>query len=150
MKPLVRGIAAGALQCLLVLSVFGKYALDRERLPRVWAKAAPIDPSLPVRGRYVSLRLEVDSALPTQSIGLGHLTVRDGRLAVVDDGAPAESSSHVRVLHIGDRWTLYDPVAFFLPEHAEDPSRVPKGKELWVEVSVPRKGPPRPIRLEVR
>jgi hypothetical protein len=43
-----------------------------------------------------------------------------------------------------------EPVAFFLPEHAADPSRLSPGKELWVEVSVPRKGPPRPIQLEAR
>src|ERR1019366_4049071 len=58
MKPVYRGIAVAVLQCLIVLSVAGKYALDRERLPRVWAMAAPFDPYLPVRGRYVSLRLQ--------------------------------------------------------------------------------------------
>ena len=46
MKPVYRGVAVGVVQCLIVLSVAGKYALDRERLPRVWAKAAPRIPSL--------------------------------------------------------------------------------------------------------
>jgi hypothetical protein len=53
-------------------------------------------------------------------------------------------------MRIGERWILQDPVAFFLPEHAADPSIAPPGKQLGVEVSVPPKGPPRPIRLEVR
>jgi hypothetical protein len=36
MKPLYRGIAVALLQCLIVLTVAGKYALDRQRLPRGW------------------------------------------------------------------------------------------------------------------
>ena len=92
MKPAYRGIAVAVLQCLIALSVYGKYTLDRERLPRVWAKAAPVDPNLPIRGRYVSIRLEVDSALssdgPQPYTRAGHLTIRDGRLFVADDGAP--------------------------------------------------------------
>ena len=106
MKRLYRGIAVALLQCLIVLSLAGKYAIDRERLPRVWARALPADPNLPIRGRYVSLRLE--------------------------------------------GWTLREPVAFFIPEHVPDPSRRSTGEELWVEVSVPRSGPPRPIRLAVK
>jgi hypothetical protein len=45
---------------------------------------------------------------------------------------------------------LSEPVDFFLPEHAVDPSRRQAGEELWVEVTVPKKGPPRPIRLAVK
>ncbi|HMF77225.1 MAG TPA: hypothetical protein VK604_16320 [Bryobacteraceae bacterium] len=41
-------------------------------------------------------------------------------------------------------------VAFFLPEHAPDPSRRGFGKEVWVEVTIPRSGPPRPIQLGIR
>jgi hypothetical protein len=48
------------------------------------------------------------------------------------------------------RWVLALPVAFFIPEHVLDPSRRPAGEELWVEVTVPGKGPPRPIRLGVK
>ena len=46
MKPVYRGILVAVLQCLLVLSLAGKYAWDREHLPRVWAKTAPGDPYL--------------------------------------------------------------------------------------------------------
>jgi len=152
MKPVYRGIAVAVVQCLPTLSVFGKYALDRERLPRVWAKAAPVDPNLPLRGRYLSIRLEVETApWPSQSYPHpGRLAIRDGRLFVDRDDAPYGASGHVFIVRTGDKWSLMEPVAFFLPEHAADPSHRPADKELWVEVSVPRKGPPRPIRLEVR
>ncbi len=151
MKPVYHGIAVAVLHCLIALSIYGKYTLDRDRLPRVWAKAAPVDPNMPIRGRYLSIRLEVEASphiAPTY--GDGPLSIRDGHLFVDRDGAPYGASSHVRIMHTGERWMLMEPVAFFLPEHAADPSRVAPGKALWVEVSVPRKGPPRPIRLEVR
>ena len=45
---------------------------------------------------------------------------------------------------------LSEPVAFFIPEHVEDPSRRAQGEELWVEVTLPRAGAPRPIRLGIR
>ena len=45
---------------------------------------------------------------------------------------------------------LNDPVAFFIPEHIPDPSFRRTGEELWAEVTVPGRGPPRPIRLGVR
>ena len=45
---------------------------------------------------------------------------------------------------------LQPAVAFFLPEHVPDPSRRPSEEELWVEVTVPQHGPPRPIRLGVK
>jgi hypothetical protein len=45
---------------------------------------------------------------------------------------------------------LAEPLAYFIPEHVPDPSRRPAGEELWVEVTVPRAGAPRPIRLGVK
>jgi hypothetical protein len=45
---------------------------------------------------------------------------------------------------------LRPPLVYFVPEHVEDPSRRPQGEELWVEVTLPKKGPPRPIRLGVK
>src|SRR5207245_8738602 len=41
---------------------------------------------------------------------------------------------------------LSEPVAYFLPEHAVDPSRRQQCGELRVEVTVPKEGPPRTIR----
>lgn len=144
MKPVYRGIAVAVLQCLIVLTVAGKYALDRERLPRVWVKTAPVDPNLPVRGRYVSLRLEVDAPAGQPPWSAVRLAAVDGRLVATPDAA---GSQHIQM--IGAHWALVEPVAYFIPEHVPDPSRRAPGEELWVEVSVPAKGSPRPIRLGV-
>lgn len=153
MKPVSRGIAVAVLQCLMVLSVAGKYAVDRNRLPRVWAKSAPYDPSLPIRGRYVSMRLEVETPPGTPGEYLpARLSLHDGRLFATPEPALWRSASnHVMIGRTADgRASLAEPVLFFLPEHADDPSRRPAGEELWVEVSIPGQGPPRPIRLGVK
>ena len=44
----------------------------------------------------------------------------------------------------------HDQLAFFIPEHVPDPSRRQPGEELWAELTLPRAGPPRPIRLGVK
>jgi hypothetical protein len=64
-----------------------------------------------------------------------------------------------------DAMRLQDPVNFYLPEHANDPTPIPRGHwdtqtmqwiadpnspELWMEVTVPPKGPPRPVQLAVK
>jgi hypothetical protein len=148
MKPLYRGIAVALLQCLIVLGVAGKYAMDQERLPRAWVKAAAGDPSLPIRGRYVSLRLEVTA--PQETAGQWEsatLSVQDGRLVAT----PVVAGAGVAIWRFDDRpWVIQEPVAFFIPEQVPDPSLRAPGEELWVEVSVPRQGLPRPLRLGVK
>jgi len=154
MRPLHRGILVALVQCLLVLSLAGKYALDRERLPRAWAKAAPYDPSLPIRGRYVSLRLEVEGPPGASPFWTpATLSARDGRLFA--EPVSFDSGVHVGDFRtnrwrVGEGWEIMEPVAFFIPENVPDPSFRPQGDQLWVEVSVPRRGPPRPIRLAVK
>jgi hypothetical protein len=49
-----------------------------------------------------------------------------------------------------DQLRLSDPVSFYLAEHATSPLPVKPGQELWVEVTVPPKGPPRPIQLALQ
>jgi hypothetical protein len=148
MTAIYRGIAVAVLRCLIVLSLAGKYAIDRERLPRAWVRALPVDPNMPIRGRYVSLRLAVDPAEGGSEThgGLAQLSAQNGRLvatpSTVSENLVSRDGSH--------GWSLWEPVAFFIPEHVPDPSRRAPGEELWVEVSVPRKGPPRPVRLGVR
>ena len=160
MKPLYRGIAVAVLQCLIVLSVAGKYSLDRERLPRAWAKAVPSDPNLFVRGRYVSLRLQVQAAPDTTAWnGVGAwtpalLSAVGGRLLATPDPSGsvhiAEQAVRTAAGASVTDWVLNEQVAFFIPENVPDPSRRAPGEELWVEVSVPAKGAPRPIRLGVK
>lgn len=45
---------------------------------------------------------------------------------------------------------LMAPVDFYIAEHAADPSRLKPGQELWIDVTVPPKGPPRPIQLALK
>jgi hypothetical protein len=161
MKPIYRGMAVAVLQCLIVLSVAGKYAVDRERLPRVWAQAAPFDPELPVRGRYVSLRLRVetppDAATWNEAVAAwtsARLSAVEGRLVAITDPNGtvhiAKEAIRMRAGQSGSQLVLAEPVAFFIAEHVPDPSWRARGEELWVEVSVPAKGSPRPIRLGVK
>jgi hypothetical protein len=42
------------------------------------------------------------------------------------------------------------PVDFYIAEHAASPVPVKPGQELWIEVTVPPKGPPRPIQLALK
>lgn len=54
---------------------------------------------------------------------------------------PGQPCSEMRLEH---------PVDFYIAEHANDPSWVKAGQELWIEVTVPPKGPPRPIQLALK
>src|SRR5689334_17961281 len=57
MRLLYKGLILAGLQALMVLSLTGKLLYDRATCPRVWVRTAPWDPSLPIRGRYLSLQL---------------------------------------------------------------------------------------------
>ncbi len=114
MKHSKRGLLIGAAQILLVMSLGAKLLIDRTRYPRVWVEVAPFDPSLPIRGRYVRLKII---------------------------GTPQVSGARIQT---------DQPLAYFIPDGVPDPSHRPSGEELWAEVTVPKKGPPRPIRLGVK
>jgi hypothetical protein len=188
MKPTTRALAVAVIQALIVIAVGGKLLYDRATLPRVWVETAGVDPALPIRGRYVSLRLVVDPVNPPDDAWLAPqggesldepverlppeprpgtgLPVPVRRLFAAEGGLQAEleldaqgkpdygRSMRQTVVHgiDGDRrrWMLSEPVAFFLPENAEDPTRLEPGAQLWAEVTLPVEGAPRPIRLEVR
>lgn len=49
-----------------------------------------------------------------------------------------------------DQMRLDQPVNFYIAEHAQSPLPLPSGGELWIEVTVPPKGPPRPIQLALK
>jgi len=126
---------------------------------------APIDPNLPICGRYVRLRLEVEASgelrpgatgingAPALAWQMGvpvALSVRDGRLIAAPATSSSKSTARVTDRH-GERVAILDePIAYFIPEHVADPSRRPPGEELWVEVTVPGAGAPRPIQLGVK
>ena len=139
-----RGLAVALLQAVMVSSLGGKLLLDRERYPRVWTQALPFDPDLPIRGRYVRIAVVVHIPPGSGSFYQAKLSVENNELVA----RPAPDWGDIAV-HT-ERHTLVQPVAFFIPEHVPDPSRRAPGEELWVELTVPRKGPPRPIQLAVK
>ncbi|MFN8544910.1 MAG: GDYXXLXY domain-containing protein [Candidatus Binatia bacterium] len=142
-----RGLVLAALQVLLLLAVGARYRADRARLPRVWARTVPFDPDTPLRGRYVSLALEVHVRGKPADGGVT-LAVDGDRLVALP--SVKDSWLRLRPPDNAGRVALRDPIAFFIPEHVPDPSRRPAGEELWAEVSVPPRGMPRPLRLGVR
>jgi hypothetical protein len=52
-------------QLALVSTIAAKYLYQRWTCPRVWTRAAAIDPLLPMRGRYLALELTVDGCQST-------------------------------------------------------------------------------------
>ena len=164
-----KGLLLGLMQIAIVSSLGVKLMVDRSAYPRVWARAAPVDPSLPIRGRYVSLRLEarigpgLDLPMPRSMVAPNGRVIAqsaDARPVVLaaEEGAlvarPSTSTSGLlaRARQRGDERVaeLIDPLAYFIPDGIADPSRRAAGEELWVEVTIPRRGAPRPIRLGVK
>ncbi len=166
MKTFYKGLAVALIHLMIVLSLGAKLLYDRATRPRVWVRTGSIDPELPIRGRYLTLNLEVyspdfkspaqnerQSKIPeTYDPGYVELAVENGQLV-------AHRTDHPTALMI-NTWAqrqnrgehlflLSSPVVFFVPEHAEAP-RLVRGDELWAEVTIPRKGPPRPIQLAVK
>jgi hypothetical protein len=148
-----RSLTVLAVHLLVAIAVTGKLGWDRATLPRVWARTIPVDPDDPLRGRYVRLWVDATDrrgAMPADATGRVEFFVAEGQLAVREavrwpglmlrDPSPSQARGVV----------VSEPMAFFIPEHGPDPSRIDPGMELWVELSVPRRGLPRPIRVEVR
>ena len=153
-QTLRKGLLVAIIHVAIVASLGAKLLVDRATRPRVWARATPLDPNLPIRGRYVQLRIQAvaDGDLRSgewQMVPIA-LSARDGHLVAsratdstrVTAGVVRRESEPVAVLD--------EPVAYFIPEHVADPSRRAVGEELWVEVTIPRAGAPRPIRLGVK
>ncbi len=151
-----KGLVLAVVQVLLVASLGAKLQMDRSRLPRVWVKTAVIDPDLPIRGRYVAVRLEVQLAHPVPAENATHgtfsstgLLVRDGQL--IAENTPGYTAGGVQLVrNRNNGYAVAQPVLFFLPEHALDPQTAARNGELWAEVTVPEHGLPRPIRLAVK
>ena len=49
-----------------------------------------------------------------------------------------------------DQYMLAEAIPYFIPEHVQDPTIRTQGEELWVEVTVPPKGLPRPKQVGVK
>jgi hypothetical protein len=82
------------------------------------------------------------------------LEVVDGKLEAIREEGTEHAPRGVAVrAEAGagcEAMRLATPVDFYLAEHAADPSRLQPGQELWVEVTVPPRGMPRPLQLAVK
>jgi hypothetical protein len=163
MKTLYKGLAVALIQILILLSVGGKLLYDRATRPRVWVRTASVDPDLPIRGRYLTLNLEVHSPDASQPQDPKHPGLYSGGSYVdlaVENGQLVAHKTERPTGMVINPWgwqrnrgtnvfVLSTPVLFFIPEHAAAP-RLGAGGELWAEVTVPRKGPPRSIQLAIK
>jgi len=182
MKFAKASIAVLILQFIIVSSVAAKYLYQRATCPRVWTRSTAYDPSLIMRGRYVSLQLTVDGCgstlpsarnarFPRNANGIpstprfninspdtvrfqAQLAVKDNKLTAirVPDSATTTGTQSVAAAPGApcDQMRLADPVDFYIAEHATDPTWLKRGQELWIEVTVPPKGPPRPLQLALK
>jgi len=158
MSTLSKGIAVAVLHLLIVLSLGGKLLYDRAYRPRVWVRTGSVDPDLPIRGRYFTLRVQVKAPWFHSD---GNYESTDVQLLVQNGELVASKADHPTGLTLSSwrqtRWGAAIPtpllldqgVPFFVPEHAKVPWAA-GGDELWAEVTVPRKGPPRPIQLALK
>ncbi len=179
MRPLTKGIAVALIQVLIVCSLGAKLLYDRRTRPQAWFKTARYDPNLPIRGRYVSLQIELNDSRSAEEVDrkfaneigtmenqrfsrftsfgreCGSIELRDGTpFARFDDDSSTWDCDNLTF----DRWKpgseirlrLSEPILFFIPDTAKDPTGLNLGEEMWVLATIPRKGPPRPIALGVK
>jgi len=59
LNPMLRAIAIAGIHVLLISSLGAKLLYDRQTCPQAWFKTQQYDPNLPIRGRYMSLQVEV-------------------------------------------------------------------------------------------
>jgi hypothetical protein len=121
-----------------------------------WVAAALIDGETAARIRAFEAERERGGGLSwlccwwVGSISAARLQrnlVRDGKLA---GAVPAANGGSLFFNERAAEWVIAEPLAFFIPEHAKDPTRLETGERLWVELSVPPNGGPRPLRLGVK
>jgi|SRR5271154_4346701 len=161
-----RGLVLLVIQLVLVLSIAGKYVYERKVCPRVWVRTAQFDPNLVLRGRYLALRLALDAcALPHDAanlLGPGSTgawrwrvkpEAKEGRLVAVPVGDDVRPELTQELMQWGnqpcDRAVLQGQADYFIGDRAKSPFPLKPEEELWVEVTVPPAGPPRPIQLAI-
>jgi len=158
-----KNLLLGAIQITIILSLGGKLLYDRMTRPRVWVLTQVYDPELPIRGRYLSERLSFPAEGFTYkepskqnaaewylNRNWAYFEARNGHLVAKQEGS---GSGGWISLHRNNDGSLLafaeQPVLVFISEHADIPNLKP-GQEMWVEVTVPAKGPPRPIRIAIK
>jgi hypothetical protein len=165
MTPRQKGIALAAVQLLLVLSLGAKLLYDRATRPRAWALVQTYDPDLPIRGRYLWEQL----IMPAEGFTYpekneqrnsrwdyephwAYYTIRDGQLIASNTGSPSQPGGWINLQKSADgslRARSSDSVFFFIPDTA-NPAPLKRGEEMWMEMTLPQKGPPRPIQIALK
>jgi hypothetical protein len=166
MKALNKGILLAVLHVTLVCTLGAKLLYDRAHRPRIWIKSAIYDPNLPIRGKYLSLNIEVPAEGFSSRIQQSRyankmetyefftpercdLQLRGDHLVAIgnpDGEFPVSIRRHDQELTA----VISGDMAYFLPEHTLGPVLRNQGDELWIEAIIPRKGPPRPARLGIK
>ena len=154
------GLLLAAVQAALMLSTGLLFWFDRQISPRAWVPTAPVDPNLPIRGRYITLNMVVPF-VPTRTdvsavdlVGSWQnvqLRVEADRLQAVQK-VGAGLNNHGGVIRLIEGSLVVNPgpeLAFFIPPDVKDPSIRPDGSTLWVGVTLPRLGAPSPIQVGI-
>ena len=180
MKPARVSMMLMILRLAIVASVGAQYLYQRWTYPRVWARVVAPESQSAVSGRYLNLQLVVDgcqSTLPSAkaaefprdihgaavqgrfglravTIFRANLKVENNRLIAINDVADETGREGQQVMAVPgtpcDQMHLNQPVPFYTAEKAIDPSQLNPGQELWMEVTVPSAGPPRPLQLAIK
>lgn len=170
-SPKAKGAVVLAAQLVLVLSVAAKFAWERHVCPMVWTRTYQVDPSLPLRGRYLSLTMTASACgLPngTEEFQYGlnarhewaqtpaqgwrvHTIAQNGQLTMVP--APEDDSANAQQALLGkgapcQEARLQEPIDYFVSDKATVPP-LRAGEAMWVLVTVPPSGPPRPVQLAI-
>ena len=154
------GLLLAGVQAALMLSIGSLFWFDRQISPRAWVPTAPVDPNLPIRGRYITLNMVVPfipTSTDVSSVDLVgswqnvQLRVEADRLQALQKvGEGLNNFGGVIRLSKGSLVVNPGPeLAFFIPPDVKDPSIRPDGRTLWVEVTLPGLGVPRPIQLGI-
>ncbi len=170
------------IQLTLVSTVAARYEYQRWRCPRVWTRAFGYDPQLPLRGRYLSLRLRVNGCRSTLASGAQARFPRDVNGAVAPgpfsirpfpsvqfraqlkvennrlEAIRITDAEKQRDGQMVDAWaakscdamTLDRPVSYYIPDNARGLFPLEPQQELWIEVTIPPQGPPRPMQLALK
>lgn len=162
MTDLRKGILLGALQILIVLSLGAKLLYDRAVRPRVWVQCRVWDPELPLRGRYLGEELMMPAVGFTyaedqrgkytyyENMQWAYFEIRDGQLVANSTGSGSGGWVYLQKNADGSLSAIMQqPVLIFVADDVSVPS-ARHGEELWVEVTLPKAGPPRPVRLGVK
>jgi hypothetical protein len=170
MKSWQKATLIAVIHVAIVCTLGAKLLYDRATCPRVWVKTQNYDPNLPIRGRYVALSPLFEDPNPPKiespaekgrqrffpgmryDYHAGSITVVDGKPVVTlrDDNDEEMRFSRTYDRDMKSYLTTYEPVLYFISDTVANPAMLNRGEELWVEVTIPRKGPPRPIQLALK